>query len=98
MMKKWMTLVGGVALCTAQVSHAGTAGGASIAQSGVAALQVGYAPFQDEQSRAVTAMEAAQTRGKVLPYVIGMAAVDIALASLFWGVYVPFYADKEPAH
>ena len=43
-------------------------------------------------------MEAAQTRGKVLPYVIGMAAVDIALASLFWGVYVPFYADKEPAH
>ena len=50
MMKKWMTLVGGVALCAAQVGHAGTAGGASIAQSGVAALQVGYAPFQDEQS------------------------------------------------
>lgn len=97
-MKKWMTLVGGVALCAAQVGHAGTAGGAPIAQSGVAALQVGYAPFQDEQSRAVTVMEAAQTRGKVLPYVIGMAAVDIALASLFWGVYVPFYADKEPAH
>jgi len=29
---------------------------------------------------------------------LGVAAVDIALATYFWGVYVPFYAEKEPAH
>jgi hypothetical protein len=98
MMKKWMTLVGSTALCLSQVGVASAAGWGTIAPSSVAALQVGYTPLQDEQSRTVTVMEAVQTRGKVLPYVIGMAAVDIALASLFWGVYVPFYADKEPAH
>ena len=61
-------------------------------------LHVGQTPLQDEQTRSVSVIEAMQTRGKVLPVVLGVAAVDIALAAYFWGVYVPFYAEKEPAH
>jgi len=61
-------------------------------------LHVGQTPLQDEQTRCVSVIEAMQTRGKVLPVVLGVAAVDIALATYFWGVYVPFYAEKEPAH
>ena len=42
-----------------------------------------------------TAMET--TDGKVLPligYVATVAAVDLALTSVFWGIYVPNFAPK----
>ena len=96
-MNKWICIAGGLAMSCSQLSYAASATHLTPMATEVLALQVGQAPFQDEHSRAVTAMEAAQVRGKVLPYVLGMAAVDIALASFFWGIYVPFYADKEPA-
>ena len=59
------------------------------------ALQVGQTPIQDEQSRTVSVMEAAQLRGKVLPFIVGVVTVDLALASFYWGVYVPRYAEQE---
>ncbi len=62
-----------------------------------AALQWRQSPLPDATSRAVSVLEAAQVRGRVLPFVIGVAAIDIALASFYWGVYVPEYAGQEPA-
>ena len=59
------------------------------------ALQVGQTPIQDEQSRTVSVMEAAQLRGKVLPFIGGVVTVVLALASFYWGVYVPYYAEQE---
>ena len=59
------------------------------------ALQVGQTPIQDEQSRTVSVLEAAQLRGRVLPFIVGVVTVDLALASLYWGVYVPYYAEQE---
>ena len=45
--------------------------------------------FQDEQTQSVSIIEAMQTRGKVLPIVLGVAAVDIALATYFLGCLCP---------
>ena len=59
------------------------------------ALQVGQTPIQDEQSRTVSMLEAAQLRGKLLPFIVGVVTVDLALASFYWGVYVPYYAEQE---
>ena len=99
-MKKWTLLTGALALSLSQTTlSAGThsaVGSASVPAP--LSLQVGQTPFQDEQTQSVSIIEAMQTRGKVLPIVLGVAAVDIALAAYFWGVYVPFYAEKEPAH
>lgn len=99
-MKKWTLLTGALALSLSQTAlSAGTL--ASLESGALPAslsLHVGQTPLQDEQTRSVSVIEAMQTRGKVLPVVLGVAAVDIALATYFWGVYVPFYAEKEPAH
>ena len=99
-MKKWTLLTGALALLLSQTAlSAGTlASSESGALPASLSLHVGQTPLQDEQTRSVSVIEAMQTRGKVLPVVLGVAAVDIALATYFWGVYVPFYAEKEPAH
>ena len=59
------------------------------------ALQVGQTPIQDEQSRTVSVLEAAQLRGRVLPFIVGVVTVDLALAFFSWGVHVPYYAEQE---
>ena len=41
-------------------------------------VQIAQSPLRDEQSRTVSVLEAAQVRGRVLPFVIGVAAIDIA--------------------
>ena len=99
-MKKWTLLTGALALSLSQTAlSAGTlASSESGALPASLSLHVGQTPLQDDQTRSVSVIEAMQTRGKVLPVVLGVAAVDIALATYFWGVYVPFYAEKEPAH
>ena len=99
-MKKWTLLTAALALSLSQTAlSAGTlASSESGALPASLSLHVGQTPLQDEQTRSVSVIEAMQTRGKVLPVVLGVAAVDIALAAYFWGVYVPFYAEKEPAH
>jgi hypothetical protein len=43
------------------------------------------------------AAQAEQTRGRLLPLVLSIAGVDLALAGLFWGVYVPRYAPQTGA-
>ena len=99
-MKKWTLLTGALALSLSQTAL--SAGALASSESGALpaslSLHVGQTPLQDEQTRSVSVIEAMQTRGKVLPVVLGVAAVDIALATYFWGVYVPFCAEKEPAH
>ena len=97
-MKNWNRIALVCVMATSQLSYAGSPVRSDMAQADMLALQVDQGPLQDGGVRAVSALEAAQVRGKVLPYVLGVAAVDLALASFFWGVYVPFYADKEPAH
>lgn len=99
-MKKWTLLTAALALSLSQTAlSAGTlASSESGALPASLSLHVGQTPLQDEQTRSVSVIEAMQTRGKVLPVVLGVAAVDIAFATYFWGVYVPFYAEKEPAH
>jgi hypothetical protein len=97
-MKNWKRVAIGLAVAGSQLSHAGTPLSGGLGQPDTLSLQVGYGPFQEEQARVVSELEAAQVRGKVLPYVLGVAAVDLALASFYWGFYVPFYADKEPEH
>lgn len=99
-MKKWTLLTAALALSLSQTAlSAGTlASSESGALPAPLSLHVGQTPLQDEQTRSVSVIEAKQTRGKVLPVVLGVSAVDIALATYFWGVYVPFYAEKEPAH
>lgn len=59
------------------------------------ALQLGQTPIQDEQSRTVSVLEATQLRGKLLPFIVGVTTIDLALASFYWGVYVPYYAEQE---
>ena len=59
------------------------------------ALQVGQTPIQDEQSKTVSVLEAAQHRGKVLPSIVCVVTVDLALASFYGGVHVPYYAEQE---
>ena len=99
-MKKWTLLTGALALSLSQTTL--SAGALASSESGALpaslSLHVGQTPLRDEQTRSVSVIEAMQTRGKVLPVVLGVAAVDIALATYFWGVYVPFYAEKEPVH
>lgn len=33
----------------------------------------------------------AETRGRLLPWIVGIAGLDLALIGAFWGVYVPTY-------
>ena len=82
-MKKWILLIGALALSLSQTAlSAGTlASSESGALPASLSLHVGQTPLQDEQTRSVSVIEAMQTRGKVLPVVLGVAAVDIALAT-----------------
>ena len=96
-MKRGVVWVGVSALSLSQASFAA---GAHDTQrfnpaTTTLALQVGQTPIQDEQSRTVSVLEAAQLRGKVLPFIVGVVTVDLALASFYWGVYVPYYAEQE---
>jgi hypothetical protein len=43
-------------------------------------------------------LEASQLRGRVLPFIVGVATLDLALAGFYWGVYVPHYAEPRPAY
>ena len=87
-MKKWTLLTAALALSLSQTAlSAGTlASSESGALPASLSLHVGQTPLQDEKTRSVSVIEGMQTRGKVLPVVLGVAAVDIAVATYFWGV------------
>ena len=89
-MKQWIFFSGCFAVLAAPVSQAST-------PMAVAPLAFETSQLQIAQSRTVSVLEATQVRGRVLPFVIGVAAIDIALASFYWGVYVPHYANYAPA-
>lgn len=100
-MRKWIFATG---LMGALALH-GTAAAAAVPADitlqpqarGVAALQWSQAPLPDARSTAVSFLEATQVRGRLLPLVLGIATFDLTLATFYWGVYVPYYADKEPS-
>jgi len=85
------------ALLAAPMSQASTPMAVSPLALETSQVQIAQSPLRDEQSRTVSLLEATQVRGRVLPFVIGVAAIDIALASFYWGVYVPHYANYGPA-
>jgi hypothetical protein len=100
-MRKWILATG---LMGALVLHGAAASAAvptNIATERraplVASLQWAQAPMPNERSTAVSFLEASQLRGRLLPLVLGIVTLDLALATFYWGVYVPYYADQEPA-
>ena len=96
-MKKWIFLAGRCGGLAAPIGQASTPMAVPPMALETSQMQIAQSPLHDEQSRTVSLLEATQVRGRVLPFVIGIAAIDIALASFYWGVYVPHYANYEPA-
>jgi len=100
-MRKWIFatgLIGALVLQGTAITAAAATDTASPRQgSGVAALQWSQSPFPDARSTAVSFLEATQVRGRLLPLVLGIATFDLTLATFYWGVYVPYYADQEPS-
>jgi len=101
-MRKWIFatgLIGALVLQgTATTAAAATTESAALRQgASIATLQWSQSPFPDARSTAVSFLEAAQVRGRLLPLVLGIATFDLTLATFYWGVYVPYYAEKEPS-
>lgn len=63
-----------------------------------ATVRVAPSPLPDEQSHALSLLEASQLRGRVLPFIMGVATLDLALAGFYWGVYVPNSAPESPTY
>jgi len=34
----------------------------------------------------------------MLPFIVGVATLDLALAGFYWGVYLPHHAEPRPAY
>ena len=51
-----------------------------------ATVRVAPSPLPDEQSHAFSLLEAWQLRGRALPFIVGVAKLDLALAGFYWGV------------
>lgn len=101
-MRKWIFatgLMGALVLQGAAASAAvPTDTVATHRASHIGTLQWARAPLPDERASAVSFLEAAQLRGRLLPLVLGIATIDLTLATFYWGVYVPYYAEKEPSY
>ena len=63
-----------------------------------ATVRVALSPLPDEQSHALSLLEASQLRGRVLPFIMGVATLDLALAGFYWGVYVPNSEPESPTY
>ena len=96
-MRKWIFVLGLCGAMAPPLSQAASPVGVVPLNLQTATVRVAPPPLSDERSRALSFLEASQLRGRVLPFVIGVAAIDIALASFYWGVYVPHYAETAPA-
>ena len=96
-MRKWIFVLGLCGAMAPPLSQAASPVGAVPLNLQTTTVRVAPPPLPDERSRALSFLEASQLRGRVLPFVIGVAAIDIALASFYWGVYVPHYAETAPA-
>ena len=97
-MRKWIVILGLCGAMAPSLSQAASSVGVVPLNVQTETVRVAPPPLPDERSRALSFVEASQLRGPVLPFVIGVAAIDIALASFYWGVYVPHYAETSPAY
>ena len=96
-MRKWIFVLGLCGAMAPPLSQAASPMGVVPLNLQTATVRVAPPPLPDERSRALSFLEASQLRGRVLPFVIGVAAIDTALPSSYWGVYVPHYAETAPA-
>lgn len=96
-MSRWIYALGLCGALAPTLSQAASPVGVAPLNLQTATVRVTSPPLPDERSRALSFLEASQLRGRVLPFVIGVAAIDLALASFYWGVYVPHYAETAPA-
>jgi hypothetical protein len=100
-MRKWIFATGLLGALTVQGTAASAAVPTDIATAHrtppITSMRWSRAPLPDERSTAVSFLEATQLRGRLLPLVLGIATFDLTLATFYWGVYVPYYAEKEPS-
>ena len=96
-MRKWIFVLGLCGAMAPPLTQAASPVGVVPLNLQTATVRVAPPPLPDERSRALSFLEASQLRGRVLPFVICVAAIDIALARFYWGVYVPHYAETAPA-
>ena len=97
-MRKWIFALGLCGAVYAPFTQAASPLSVPPLSLGTAAVRVAPSPLSDEQSHALSFPEASQLRGGVLPFIVGVAALDLALAGFYWGVYVPHYAEPRPAY
>ena len=95
-MRKWIFVLGLCSAVSAPLTQAASPVSIPPLSLETASLQVAPLPLPDEQSYALSFLEASQLRGRVLPFIVGVATLDLALAGFYWGVYVPHYAEPSP--
>lgn len=96
-MRKWMFTISVASLIALPGLSQAAPLDTSIVPQTFAVVQ-GRTPQWDEQTRSVSAIEAAQIRGRLIPFIMGVAALDLTLATFYWGVYVPMYTDADPTY
>ena len=97
-MRKWIFVLGLCGAVSAPFTQAASPVGVPSLSLETATVRVAPSPVPDEQSHALSFLEASQLRGRVLPFIVGVATLDLALAGFYWGVYVPNYAPESPAY
>ena len=97
-MRKWIFVLGLCGVVSAPLTQAASPLRIPPLSLETATVRVAPSPLPDEQSHALSFLEASQLRGRVLPFIVGVAKLDLALAGFCWGVYVPHYAEPRPAY
>ena len=97
-MRKWIFVLGLCGAVSAPFTQAASPISVPPLSLETATVRVAPSPLPDEQSHALSFLEASQLRGRVLPFIVGVATLDLALAGFYWGVYVPHYAEPRPAY
>ena len=84
-MRKWIFELGLCGAVSAPVTQAASPVSAAPLNLETATVRAAPSPLPDEQSHALSFFEASQLRGRVLPFVVGVAALGLALAGLLLG-------------
>ena len=96
-MRKWIFELGLRGAVSAPFTKVASPVSATPLKLETAAVRVAPSPLPDEQSHALSFFEASQLRGLVLPFIVGVAALGLALAGFYCEVYVPNYAPESHA-
>ena len=97
-MRKWIFVLGLCGAVSAPFTQAAFPVSVPPLNLETATVRVAPSPLPDEQSRALSFLEASQLRGRMLPFIVGVDTLDLALAGFYWGVHVPHYAEPGPAY